>query len=73
MNDRRPRDTRDEVDSIVHRYQLEYSLAQLRLVGLLLNWLQGRRQMRRLGLTPALFFRTDTTGPVQQHRRRATD
>lgn len=200
MNDRRPRDTRDEVDSIVHRHQLDYSLAQLRLVGLvllvlelatlllagsfasveppagrlngliglspalplllvgfglyllggghrrhrheqpwtgalhhtllplglvlllllpavtihdaavlfnqrqaaplspmhqhllnpvrlvttlllqgvtgaglLLNWLQGRRQMRRLGLTPALFFRADGTGPMQEHRRRSTD
>ncbi|MBM5822913.1 MAG: hypothetical protein FJ082_10835 [Cyanobacteria bacterium K_Offshore_surface_m2_011] len=200
MNDRRPRDTRDEVDSIVNRHQLDYSLGQLRLVGLLLLVLelstlllagsfasveapagrlngliglspalpllpvgfglyllggghrrhrreqpwtgalhhtllplglvlllllpavtihdaatlfgerqlapptslqqhllnpvrlittlllqgitgaglllirrQGRRQMQRLGLTPALFFRTDTTGPVQQHRRRATD
>jgi len=200
MNDRRPRDTRDEVDSIVNRHQLDYSLGQLRLVGLLLLVLelstlllagsfasveapagrlngliglspalpllpvgfglyllggghrrhrreqpwtgalhrtllplglvlllllpavtvhdaatlfsqrqlaplsplhqhllnpvrlittlllqgvtgaglllirrQGRRQMRRLGLTPALFFRTDATGPVQQQRRRATD
>lgn len=41
--------------------------------GLILMQLRGRRQMQRLGLTPALFFRTDTTGPVQQHRRRATD
>lgn len=41
--------------------------------GLLLIRLQGQRQMRRLGLTPALFFRTDSTGPVQQHRRRSTD
>jgi hypothetical protein len=200
MNDRRPRDTRDEVDSIVHRHQLDYSLAQLRLVGLVLLVLelatlllagsfasveapadrlngliglspalpllplgfglyllggghrrhhreqpwtgalhrtllplglilllllpavtihdaatlfgqrqaaplsplhqhllnpvrlvttlllqgvtgaglllirrQGRRQMRRLGLTPALFFRADGTGQVQQHRRRTTD
>lgn len=41
--------------------------------GLLLIRHQGRRQMRRVGLTPSLFFRTDTTGPVQQHRRRSTD
>ncbi|MBW4530297.1 MAG: hypothetical protein KME02_06350 [Aphanothece saxicola GSE-SYN-MK-01-06B] len=41
--------------------------------GLLLIRRQGRLQMRRLGLTPALFFRTDATGPVQQHRRRSTD
>jgi hypothetical protein len=41
--------------------------------GLLLIRHQGRRQMRRVGLTPALFFRTDATGPVRQHRRRSTD
>ncbi len=41
--------------------------------GLLLLRRQGRRQMQRVGLTPALFFRTDATGPVQQHRRRSTD
>ena len=36
MNSSRHRDTRDEVDSIVNRHQLDYSLGQLRLVGLLL-------------------------------------
>ncbi len=41
--------------------------------GLVVMQLRGRRQMRRVGLTPALFFRTDATGPVQQHRRRSTD
>ncbi len=41
--------------------------------GLLLLRRQGLRQMRRVGLTPALFFRTDATGPVHQHRRRASD
>ncbi|MCP9835559.1 MULTISPECIES: hypothetical protein [unclassified Cyanobium] len=41
--------------------------------GLLLLRRQGLRQMRRVGLTPALFFRTDATGPVQQQRRRSTD
>ncbi len=41
--------------------------------GLVLMQRQGRRQMKRVGLTPALFFRTDSTGPVQQHRRRSTD
>lgn len=41
--------------------------------GLLMMQRQGRRQMRRVGLTPALFFRTDATGPVQMHRRRSTD
>ncbi|MEA5415400.1 hypothetical protein [Synechococcus sp. BA-132 BA5] len=41
--------------------------------GLLLLRSQGLRQMRRVGLTPARFFRTDATGPVQQHRRRSTD
>jgi hypothetical protein len=35
--------------------------------------LRGRHQMRRVGLTPGLFFRTDATGPVHQHRRRSTD
>lgn len=33
--------------------------------GLLLMRSQGLRQMRRVGLTPALFFRTDATGPVR--------
>ena len=37
--------------------------------GLLLMRRQGRRQMRRVGLTPALFFRTDATGPVQTQWR----
>ncbi len=41
--------------------------------GLVVMQLRGRRQMRRVGLTPSLFFRTDATGPVQQHRRRSTD
>lgn len=41
--------------------------------GLVLMQLRGRHQMRRVGLTPSLFFRTDATGPVQQHRRRSTD
>jgi hypothetical protein len=41
--------------------------------GLVLMQLRGRRQMRRVGLTPSLFFRTDATGPVHQHRRRSTD
>jgi hypothetical protein len=41
--------------------------------GLLMLRRQGRRQMRRVGLTPSLFFRTDATGPVHQHRRRSTD
>jgi hypothetical protein len=40
--------------------------------GLLLMRRQGLRLMRRVGPPPALFFRTDTTGPVR-HRRRATD
>ena len=39
-------------------------------IGLLLLWRQGRRQIKRMGLNPALFFRTDATGPVQQHRHR---
>ncbi|MDM7954451.1 MAG: hypothetical protein QUV07_14715 [Cyanobium sp. CZS 25K] len=39
-------------------------------IGLLLLWRQGRRQIKRMGLTPALFFRTDATGPVQKHRHR---
>ncbi len=41
--------------------------------GLVVMQLRGRRQMRRVGLTPSLFFRTDATGPVHQHRRRSTD
>ncbi len=41
--------------------------------GLIMMQLRGRRQMQRVGLTPSLFFRTDATGPVQQHRRRPTD
>ncbi len=41
--------------------------------GLLLMQLRGRRRMQRLGLTPSLFFRTDATGPIQQHRARSTD
>ena len=41
--------------------------------GLLLMRSQGRRQMQRVGLTPALFFRTDATGPLQQHRHRSSD
>lgn len=41
--------------------------------GLLLMRRQGRLHMRRLGLTPVLFFRTDATGPVRQPRRRSTD
>ncbi|MCP9902203.1 hypothetical protein KBZ12_16480 [Cyanobium sp. Cruz CV13-4-11] len=41
--------------------------------GLVLMQLRGRRQMQRVGLTPSLFFRTEATGPVQQHRRRSTD
>jgi hypothetical protein len=36
MTESRPKDTRDIVDGFVHRHQLDYSLAQLRLVGLLL-------------------------------------
>lgn len=36
MTTKRFQDTRDEVDHIVHRHQLDYSLGQLRLVGLLL-------------------------------------
>ena len=36
MHHSRHRDTRDEVDSIVNRHQLDYSLGQLRLVGLML-------------------------------------
>ena len=41
--------------------------------GLVLMQLRGRRQMQRVGLTPSLFFRTEATGPVQQHQRRSTD
>jgi hypothetical protein len=41
--------------------------------GLLLMQLRGRRRMQRLGLTPSLFFRTDATGPVQQHQASSTD
>lgn len=41
--------------------------------GLVVMQLRGRRQMRRVGLTPSLFFRTDATGPVHHHRRRSTD
>ena len=41
--------------------------------GMVVMQLRGRRQMRRVGLTPSLFFRTEATGPVQQHRRRSTD
>lgn len=37
--------------------------------GLLLMRREGLRQMRRVGLTPALFFRTDATGAVRQQRR----
>lgn len=40
--------------------------------GLLLMRLQGRRQMKRVGLTPSLFFRTDATGPMH-HERRSND
>ncbi|AFY28579.1 hypothetical protein [Cyanobium gracile] len=40
--------------------------------GLVLIWRQGRRQMRRLGLTPALFFQADATGSVQERRGRST-
>ena len=36
MTEPRPKDTRDIVDGFVHRHQLDYSLAQLRLAGLLL-------------------------------------
>ncbi|KEF41345.1 MAG: hypothetical protein ER33_11900 [Cyanobium sp. CACIAM 14] len=36
MTSQRHQDPRDEVDRIVHRHQLEYSIGQLRLVGLLL-------------------------------------
>ena len=36
MTTKRFQDSRDEVDRIVHRHQLDYSLGQLRLVGLLL-------------------------------------
>jgi hypothetical protein len=36
--------------------------------GLLLLREQGLRMMRRVGLTPSLFFRTDATGPVRQRR-----
>jgi hypothetical protein len=41
--------------------------------GLVVMQLRGRHQMRRVGLTPALFFRTDATGPVHRQRRRSTD
>lgn len=37
--------------------------------GLLLMRLQGRRHMKRVGLTPSLFFRTNATGPMRQERR----
>ena len=36
MTDPRTRDTRDEVDGFVQRHQLDYSIGQLRLVGLVL-------------------------------------
>lgn len=36
--------------------------------GLLLMQRQGRRQMQRVGLSPALFFRTDATGPAKGSR-----
>ncbi|MCP9931457.1 hypothetical protein KBY82_11755 [Cyanobium sp. AMD-g] len=41
--------------------------------GLLLLQRQGRRQMRRVGLSPALFFRTDATGPMQHKLNRSSD
>lgn len=41
--------------------------------GLVVMQLRGRYQMRRVGLTPSLFFRTDATGPAHLHRRRSTD